>query len=175
MSLLWLRQLPQYGDRTPTSVPPPSEGRSSPINTPVFPPSSFVLPSFVWVYIFFSSGQVLLSTLSWCSACASVSEGVFLMYPWREIYSRSTYSSAILFSLPMWFLSLGCPSWPSGKESACRCKRCKRRRFNPWVGNILWRIKWQPSSLFLPANPMDRGARWATVHGVTKSQARQSN
>ena len=24
------------------------------------------------------------ATLSWCSACISVSEGVFLMYPWRE-------------------------------------------------------------------------------------------
>ena len=29
-------------------------------------------------------GQVLLSTLGWCSACTSVSEGVFLMYPWRS-------------------------------------------------------------------------------------------
>ena len=28
----------------------------------------------------------------------SVSEGVFLMYPWREMCSASTYSSAILFS-----------------------------------------------------------------------------
>ena len=28
----------------------------------------------------------------------SVSEGVFLMYSWREMYSTSTYSSAILFS-----------------------------------------------------------------------------
>ena len=31
-------------------------------------------------YIFFSAGQVLLSTLCGCSACTSVSEGVFLMY-----------------------------------------------------------------------------------------------
>ena len=36
--------------------------------------------------------------LSWCSACTSVSEDVFLMYWWREMYSTSTYSSAILFS-----------------------------------------------------------------------------
>ena len=48
--------------------------------------------------LFFSTGQVLLSTVSWCSACASVSETVFLMYPWREMYSASTYSFAILFS-----------------------------------------------------------------------------
>ena len=55
---------------------PTAEGRSS----PVFPPSSFILPSFAWFYIFFSTGWVLLSALSWCSACTSVSEGVFLMY-----------------------------------------------------------------------------------------------
>ena len=63
-----------------------------------FPPSFFVLLSFVWFYVFFSTGQVLLSALSWCSACTSVSEGVLLMYPWREMYSTSTYSSTILFS-----------------------------------------------------------------------------
>ena len=64
--------------------------------TPVLPPSSFILPSFVWVYIFFSTGQVLLSALSWCSACTSMSEVVFPMYPWIEMYSMSTYSSTIL-------------------------------------------------------------------------------
>ena len=59
----------------------------------------FVLPSFAWFYIFISAGQVLLSTLSWCSACMSVSESVFLMYLWRGMYPMSTYSSIILFSL----------------------------------------------------------------------------
>ena len=57
---------------------PPTEARSHPTNTPVFPHSSFVLPSLAWFYIFFSTGQVLLSTLSWCSACTSVSEGVYI-------------------------------------------------------------------------------------------------
>ena len=56
----------------------------------------FCLRSFAWFYIFFSIGQVLLSALSWCSACISVSEGVFLIYLWR--YSSSTYSSVIFFS-----------------------------------------------------------------------------
>ena len=45
MFLLWLRQLPWCGDRTPASVPPPTEGRSSPTNTPVFP----LVPSSYWV------------------------------------------------------------------------------------------------------------------------------
>ena len=71
-----------------------------------FPPGSFVLPSFPWFHIFFSTGQVLLSSPSWCSACTSVSEGVFLMYLWREMYSTSTYSSAILFSPGRYFLNV---------------------------------------------------------------------
>ena len=54
----------------------PTEGRSSPSNTPVFPTSSFLLMSFAWFYILFPAGQVLLSALSWHSACTSVSEGV---------------------------------------------------------------------------------------------------
>ena len=29
--------------------------------------------------------------------------------------------------------------------------------------------KWQPTAVFLPENPMDRGAWWATVDGVAKS------
>ena len=48
MFLLGPRQLPHCGDQTPASVPTPAEGRSSPINTPGFPPSSFVLPTFTW-------------------------------------------------------------------------------------------------------------------------------
>ena len=82
------------------------EGRSSPTNTSVFPPSSFILLSFAWFYILFSSGEVLLSTLSCCSACTSVSEGVFLMCQWREKYSTFTYSSAILFSPGDFFLNV---------------------------------------------------------------------
>ena len=85
-------------DWTTASVPPPTEGRSSPTNTPVFPPSSFILQSFVWFYIFFSTGQVLLSAISLCPACTSLSEGIFLMCLWRQIYSMFTCSSIILFS-----------------------------------------------------------------------------
>ena len=53
MFLVGLRKLPWCGDRTPGSAPSPAEGRFSPSNTPVFLPSSFILPSFAWVYIFF--------------------------------------------------------------------------------------------------------------------------
>ena len=36
------------------------------------------------------------------------------------------------------------------KEPTCQCRRCKRRGFNPWVGKILWRRKWQPTPVLLP-------------------------
>ena len=35
----------------------------------------------------------------------------------------------------------------SGKESTCQCRRC---RFNPWLRQIPWRWKWQPTPVFLP-------------------------
>ena len=30
------------------------------------------------------------------------------------------------------------------------CLQCRRFRFNPWVGKILWRRKWQPTRVLLP-------------------------
>ena len=65
------------------------------------------------------------------------------------------------------------PRWPSGKESACPCRRCKRCEFHPWVGKIPWRRKWQPTPVFLPGK--SHGAWWAIVHGVTKNQERLSD
>ena len=38
----------------------------------------------------------------------------------------------------------------SGKEPACQHRRRKRRRFDSWVGKILWRRAWQPPPVFLP-------------------------
>ena len=42
------------------------------------------------------------------------------------------------------------PGGTSGKEPACQCRRCKRCRFNPWVGKIPLRRAWQPLPVFLP-------------------------
>ena len=39
--------------------------------------------------------------------------------------------------------------------------------FSPWVGKIPWRRAW---AILSSENPMDRGAWWATVHGVAKSR-----
>ena len=42
---------------------------------------------------------------------------------------------------------LGLSRWRSGRESACQCRR---HGFDPWVGKIPWRRKWQPTPIFLP-------------------------
>ena len=42
---------------------------------------------------------------------------------------------------------MGLPRWHSDKESTYQCRRC---RFNPWVGKIPWKRKWQPIPVFLP-------------------------
>ena len=44
----------------------------------------------------------------------------------------------------------GLPWWHSGKESVCQCKRCRRPRFNPWVGKIPWSRKWKSTPASLP-------------------------
>ena len=42
------------------------------------------------------------------------------------------------------------PRWCSDKESTCQGRRHKRHGFDPWVGKIPWRRKWQPTPAFLP-------------------------
>ena len=56
---------------------------------------------------------------------------------------------------------LGPPSWLSGKESTCQCRR---HRFDPWVGKIP--LGEERTCL---ENPTVRGAWQARVHGVTKT------
>ena len=86
------------------------------------------------------------------------------------------------------------PRGLSGKESTCQCRRC---RFNPWVwedplekevathsesacnagdpgsipgsGRCPRERNIYPLQYSCLENPMDRGAWWATVHGIAKS------
>ena len=44
-------------------------------------------------------------------------------------------------------LPMELPRWLSGEESTCRCRRYG---FDPWVGKKPWRMKWQPTAVFLP-------------------------
>ena len=52
-------------------------------------------------------------------------------------------------------LAWGLPRWLSGKESNCQCRRCG---FSPWVGEIPWRRKGQPTPVFLPGKSHGQGS-----------------
>ena len=45
----------------------------------------------------------------------------------------------------------------------------------PGSGRFPQRKKWPPAPVFFPAKSMDRGAWWAMVHGVAKSQTHLSD
>ena len=40
--------------------------------------------------------------------------------------------------------------FPVGQRIYLQCRRCKRHKFDPWVGKIPWRRAWQPTPVFLP-------------------------
>ena len=59
---------------------------------------------------------------------------------------------------------MGFPRGLVGKESACQCRRSKRRWFNPYIAKIPWRRKQNPLQHSCLENPMDRGVWWGTIH-----------
>ena len=63
------------------------------------------------------------------------------------------------------------PRGGSGKEPACQSWRLKRCRFNPWVGKIPWRRKWQPTPVFLPG----KSHGWRSLAGYSEWGSKESD
>ena len=59
------------------------------------------------------------------------------------------------------YLHTELPRWLCGKESTCQCRRCG---FDPWIGKIPWRRKWQPTPVFLPGE-----SPWTEEPGMLQS------
>ena len=57
-------------------------------------------------------------------------------------------------------------------NSLSKCRRHKRQGFNPWVGRCPRVGTGNPLQYPCLDNSMNRGALWATVHGVSQSQTR---
>ena len=79
----------------------------------------------------------------------------------------------IKFRMVYWFYGL--PRWRSGKGSICQYRRCKKHRFEPWVGKIPWGRKCNPLQYSCLKNSRDRGAWRTIVHGATEGTAWLSN
>ena len=73
-------------------------------------------------------------------------------------------------------LRAGLPRWLSGKESTYPCRWHKRGGFDPWVGKIPWRRKWQHTPGFLPGESHGlRSLAGYRVHGIAKSWTQPSD
>ena len=62
--------------------------------------------------------------------------------------------------------------FPSGtvvKSPPAMQETCRKHRFDPWVGKIPWRRKWQPTPVFFPGKSHGQKAWGVTVHGVAES------
>ena len=69
-------------------------------------------------------------------------------------------------------MQVGVPWWLSGKESTCHAEDVGSI---PGSGKSPGEGNGNPLQYSCLEDPMDRGAWWATVHGVTKSWTRLSN
>ena len=84
-------------------------------------------------------------------------------------HNSKKYMHPCVHSSGYWLMGL--LRWHGGKESACQCRRHKRRGFNPWVrktpgsrkSNILaWKIPWAEESDGLYSRGWQRvGRDWA--------------
>ena len=82
---------------------------------------------------------------------------VFISYftPW--IWNVHMVLKSVLVGSIQW-------DFPGGSDcKAVSCLQCRRPRFNPWVGQIPWRRKWQSTLGLLPGKSHGHGIQWALV------------
>ena len=58
--------------------------------------------------------------------------------------------------------------------------QCRRPRFDPWVGKIPWRRKWQPTPVFLPGKSYGKRSPWGrkesdSIERLTHTHCRINN
>ena len=98
---------------------------------------------------------------------------------WARHKSSSAASTAGLFvsqGRALGFMSLvgfswGLPQWLSGKEFACHAEDARDAGLIPGLGRAPGGGRGTSLQYSCLENPMDRGAWWASVHGVTKNRA----
>ena len=86
---------------------------------------------------------------------------------WLSIFCDNSPSFNLAhegFIFPEWedwiglgkYLSVASLDDSAGKELTWQFRRCKRCGFNPWVGKICWRTKWQPTPVLLPGKSYEQ-------------------
>ena len=70
-------------------------------------------------------------------------------------YMPSTAPQVVITKNGSRRFQMGLPRWLSGKESFCQCRK---RGFDPWLGKLPWRRKWQPTPVFLLGKPHEQSS-----------------
>ena len=81
-----------------------------------------------------------------------------------KLWSKQIFKSEYNYVWASW--------WHSGKEFSYQGRRHKGCAFDPWVGKIPGGGNSNPLQYSCLENPMDRGAWWAMIDRVSKSQTR---
>ena len=69
---------------------------------------------------------------------------------YTSVQFKKKKMSCVFVICVLLYMEMSFPGGARGKEPACQCRRHKRCRFDPWVGNISWRRRaWQPTLVFL--------------------------
>ena len=67
------------------------------------------------------------------------------------VVTRSEWLLQIREQLKRWYIQIKL-RWrlPGGSDGKSICLQCGKPGFDPWIGKIPWRRKWQPTPVFLP-------------------------
>ena len=84
-----------------------------------------------------------LITLQYCIGFAS-----FIISPCYSSELCIQMGVSFLFSFAFYFSFHR--DFPGGSDGKSICLQCGRPGFDPWVGKIPWRRKWQPTPVLLP-------------------------
>ena len=115
---------------------------SNPPGSPV--PGILQARTLEWVAISFSN--------AWKEKCLATTildnTDYRIFSSWRNILLdiaalgvTNTCSLIFILLLIKIIMRSGLPKWPSGKASACQCRKCKSFRFDPWDRKIPWSRK----------------------------------
>ena len=80
------------------------------------------------------------------SACLGAHFGLWKMLLWERDKRPGQGSEALNQFNRIW-APIGLPRWLKWWSI---CLQCRRPGFDPWVGKIPWRRKWQPTPVVLP-------------------------
>ena len=107
----------------------------------------------IWTSAFMRPGLYLIHSsfqgLTWKSRMFTI-----VHFPWSLLTTDFAPASKDVLSFsvsepPLYLVTTGFSGGASGKEPACQCRRHKRHGFNPRVGKIPWKGKWQPTPVLL--------------------------